>query len=144
MRPHFGLLDMGHLRDPFASLDSSRHLAALMHTPKIPRRDPNLFYYKPERPNEPGSTISLECEQWRHGMEPEGFDALVVIDDAAEKVAGSIVFEIHAENLLDAVEMTIPVSIMVEHNATLEHAQKLVTARPIQSLLAKTRPGKGS
>jgi hypothetical protein len=35
------------------------------------RRDPNGFFYKPDRAKAPAAAFSLECEQWRHGIEPD-------------------------------------------------------------------------
>ena len=39
-----------------------------------PMRDPNAFYYKPERHSTPQSSFSLCCDQWRHSSGFEAFE----------------------------------------------------------------------
>ena len=53
-------------------------------------RDPNAFYYKPDRPSSPQSVFSLGCDQWRHDDGEEPFDGTIhvpVDQDSAEGCA---------------------------------------------------------
>jgi len=63
------------------------------------RRDPNAFYYKPDRSMEPSEAFSLECEQWRHGLDAEWFGGELCFDRNAEEIHGALECRIHAENL---------------------------------------------
>ena len=69
----------GGWRDPFAeframvsgkvmpTFESSKWLLSpLSHA----TRDPNTFYFDPERPEKPQSAFRLTCDQWRHAAEP--------------------------------------------------------------------------
>ena len=44
------------------------------------RRDPNRFYHKPELPESPVGSFSLECQQWRHSTDDEYFDVELWFD----------------------------------------------------------------
>ena len=92
--------------------DMARVVSALQHAsnpldlgvaslvePLTLRRDPNEFYYKPDRSQTPSQSISLECEQWRHGMAAEVFEGELWVEPGTEEVRGALEFEIHAENL---------------------------------------------
>jgi hypothetical protein len=91
-------------------------------------RDPNAFYYKPERPSLPASEFSLECAQWRHGLDAETFAGDVYFPDDTDTVAGVIECRIHAENLSETVTVQVPVRLRIEREATLDVAEKLVDA----------------
>ena len=89
---------------------------AIQHSPyqQIPllepanrRRDPNAFYYKPNRFMEPSEAFSLECEQWRHGLNAEFFEGELCFERDAEEIRGALECRIHAENL------TIPVKKLI-------------------------------
>lgn len=80
----------------------------IRHTPFQPiplletanrRHDPNAFYYKPNRFMEPSEAFSLECEQWRHGLNAEPFEGELCFDRNAEEIRGALECRIHAENL---------------------------------------------
>ncbi len=90
------------------------------------RRDPNAFYYKPNRPTMPGPSISLECEQWRHGTGDEHFSGQLFFDSEKQKVSGALVCEVHAENLSSPVSMTVPVEISIKRLKAADQAQLLV------------------
>ena len=42
-------------------------------------RDPDAFYYKSGRSTTPVESFSLECEQWRHGIDEEYFDGQIFL-----------------------------------------------------------------
>ena len=90
------------------------------------RRDPNAFYYKPNRSTTPGQSFSLECEQWRHGIEEEHFSGQLCFALDREKVTGVLSCEVHAENLSSPVRATTPVEISIKRLSTADRAQLLV------------------
>ena len=97
--------------------------------PSIPsnnRRDPNAFFYKPNRITTPAQSFSLECEQWRHGTEEEHFGGQLHFDLDKEKVSGALACEVHAENLSSPVKWTVPVEITIKRLNTAEQARLLV------------------
>ena len=98
------------------------------------RRDPNAFYYKPNRPTAPTKLLSLECEQWRHGTGAIYFDGEIVVGTEAGEVRGAIECRVHAENLSTPVRKLVPVRLSVIKANTVERAQCLV-----QNLLGKER-----
>lgn len=98
------------------------------------RRDPNSFYYKPDRPKMPQSSFSLECEQWRHGADPEAFSGEIYFPPDEAAVAGALECEIHAENLSEIAKLCVPVRIIVNAVSVLVRAEMLVQA------LIKTSP----
>ena len=101
-----------------------------LHFPRIPdlnpRRDPNAFYWKPDRPIDPQSSFSLECEQWRHGPEEEVFPGEVYFADDEGEVSGVLECRIQAENLSYIAQVRIPVRIQVERVDVSEMAETLV------------------
>lgn len=90
------------------------------------QRDPNAFYYKEDRPRLPVQSFSLECEQWRHGLDQESFLGEIFLSDGATEVRGALECTIHAENFSSLIRKTIPVRISVTTASTHERAQDLV------------------
>ena len=93
----------------------------------IPQRDPNAFYWKPERPIRSQRSISLECAQWRHGTDEECFEAEVYFDTNAKEVSGVLECRIQAENLSDPMVKRIPVRILVRQIGIFEMAECMVS-----------------
>ena len=93
------------------------------------RRDPNGFFYKPDRPSEPGESFALECEQWRHGMGPEPFVGEIFFGTEQEEVRGLLRCEVHAENLTVPVSKQFPVRIAIRMATSTERARELVRKR---------------
>lgn len=98
------------------------------------RRDPNAFYYKPDRSETPEESFSLECEQWRHGAGEECFSGQLFFDRNKEEVSGAISCEIHAENLSTPEIRTFPVKISIKKLNSGDRARLL-----IQSLLNRAK-----
>ena len=84
---------------PFDSGVFRSGIGGLISHHDLPPRDPNGFYFKPERPREPVSTIALECQQWRHEAEREFFAVEVYVDSDSSAIEGRLECRIHAENL---------------------------------------------
>ena len=53
------------------------------------RRDPNAFFYKPNRPTTPGDSITLECDQWRHSTGAQHFSGLISVAPTIERASRS-------------------------------------------------------
>jgi hypothetical protein len=95
-------------------------------TPHDRRRDPNGFFYKPDRPSEPGESFAVECEQWRHGMGPESFVGEILFDTDQNDIRGALRCEVHAGNLSSPVKAQFPVRITVRKVGSYERAQDLL------------------
>jgi hypothetical protein len=106
------------------ALPISESLLRGIHTPTSP--DPNEFYYKPDRPSLPGRAFSLECAQWRHGVEPESFVGQIYFEDGAEQVSGALECRIHAENLSEMATKRIPVRLQITRVKVLAIAENLI------------------
>ena len=94
--------------------------------PVLTPRDPNAFYFKPERSTTPVASFSLECTQWRHDEVEEPFDGQFLFLPEISKVKGAIRIKIQAKNLSKPVEKTIPVTISTKHIDCQETARELV------------------
>jgi hypothetical protein len=90
------------------------------------RRDPDKFYYKASRPIMPVHSFELECEQWRHGADPEEFWGEIHRLGDGKKSSGVLEFQIHAENLSESACLRVPVRIWHAQRGIYERAQKLV------------------
>ena len=94
--------------------------------PNEQRRDPNGFFYKPDRPSEPGESFAVECEQWRHSMGPEPFMGEIFFGTEQEEVRGLLRCEVHAENLSVPVSEQFPVRISMRRATSEERARELM------------------
>ena len=90
------------------------------------RRDPNGFFYKPDRPAEPGESFALECEQWRHSTGQEHFLGEIFFDTELDEIRGALWCAVHAENLSSPVRIQSPVRIAVRKVLSYDRAQDLV------------------
>ena len=93
---------------------------------RIPSRDPDTFYYKPERPRTPVESFRLECEQWRHGIAEKCFKFETFAASDQDEIQGAIECEIHAENLSSPAKKIVPVRITVKRESTKDYASNLV------------------
>lgn len=109
-----------------ASLTDISSLTDQLYMPLPPSRDPNGFYYKPTRIQEPADTFSLECEQWRHGTGSKPFVGDIFVREGVTKVSGALECELHAENLSQPSLKRIPVRINVEYPSSREAVEELI------------------
>ena len=94
---------------------------------ELPRpRDPNKFYYKPDRPSMPLGSFSLECVNWRHGNEEEDFIVEIHVEPDQHEVKGALLCRIQAGNLSKSVCKTIPVQVTFSRISAFESAQNMV------------------
>ncbi len=89
-------------------------------------RDPNEFYHKPERPEEPVGEFSLACRQWRHGVEPVDFVGQVFFAGDAETISGALECRIHAANASEVQVKLVPIEIRATHVKAAMAAKELV------------------
>jgi hypothetical protein len=89
-------------------------------------RDPNGFFYKPRRPTMPTKTVTLECTQWRHAVEPEEFYAEIVVPPDLKDFSGAVTTRVHAENLSSIAKKTIGVQIRRSTASCLSMAKELI------------------
>ena len=89
-------------------------------------RDPNAFYYKPNRSTTPEQSFSLECERWLHCTEEEYFSGQLFFDVDKEKVSGVLACEVHAENLSSPMVKTVRVEISIKRLNTANRARLLL------------------
>ena len=105
-----------------------RSLMPSLHNIRPLHRDPNAFFYKPERPMIPQPAFSLECEQWRHGDEEQDFAGEIHFARDEASITGALECEIHAENLSEIAVLRVPVRITVTSISVLARAEMLVQA----------------
>ena len=89
-------------------------------------RDPDAFYYKPDRPNHPVTSFKLECEQWRHATDEEVFDGEIHMDGEGPEIKAALELQIHAENLSTPVKNLTPVRIRVRRVSTMDRGLEQV------------------
>ena len=90
------------------------------------RRDPNRFYYKPERPESSVGSFNLECQQWRHGTDDEYFDTELWFSSADQTVAGIVECVIHAGNLSAPIKKVVRINVKTTRGDTREYAAALI------------------
>jgi hypothetical protein len=74
----------------------------------------------------PGAEFTLECEQWRHGVEPERFEDEIHFDARQGGICWRLECRIHAENLSDPAMMIVPVRINVPRVRSYDMAKNRV------------------
>ena len=109
-----------------ASLLDIPSLTSPLFGPPPTTRDPNNFYYKPTRIEEPADSFSLECEQWRHGTGSESFIGDIFVREDVTKASGALECEIHAENLFRPAMKKVPVRINVEYPSSREAVEEII------------------
>ena len=92
--------------------------------------DPNRFYYKPTFPMQPESSISLSCNQWRHGQGPERFAVQICVDPNDKEVNGLLECVVQAENLSNHLTKRVPIQLTVHRIDTVGYARQLILGRP--------------
>lgn len=89
-------------------------------------RDPNGFFYKPDRPTLPTEKVTLECAQWRHSVGPKEFYVEFVIPRDLGELKGAVTARVHAENLSSIADRTIGVRIRRSTASCLSTAKELI------------------
>ena len=115
----------GGLLNPFPRM-IDLHTLPMPTAGAPPRRDPNGFFYKPDRPTKPEESFAVECEQWRHQTGEEDFVGELFFDEKTEEIRGALKCEVHAENLSTPTEETFPVTITIKTADTKAQAQEIV------------------
>ena len=113
-------------RGPLHSLQSTIRAQYPISSPSITPPDPNTVYFRHERPYLPDKIITLECQQWRHGIGSVIFQGDLHFDLALESVRGLLICEVHAENLSSHVREQFPVRITTRKSASTDPARDLV------------------
>ena len=91
-------------------------------------RDPNAFYYKPDRPAYPQVSFALECAQWRHDNDAEPFIGEIHVPTERDAAEGLLVCRIQAANLSKSESCNIPVRIAITRVSAFESARGMVEA----------------
>ena len=90
------------------------------------RHDPNAFYYKPACTTKPSKSLSLECEQWRHGDNTEFFVVEICLHRDSQGLTGALECLIQAENLSSPIKKTIEVRGSIRHESARKHADNML------------------
>ncbi|MBH5372252.1 hypothetical protein [Bradyrhizobium glycinis] len=98
-----------------------------LHNFRDRKRDPNKFFWKPRPDNGiPVPQFVYECEQWRHGGDPESFWGYIWFSPDQDTVSGAIECEIQAENLTSPAKLLVPVRLTVARKSVLSTAEEKV------------------
>ncbi|WP_417782560.1 PIN domain-containing protein [Terasakiella pusilla] len=90
------------------------------------RRDPNGFYYKPERLCYPSNTFQLECDQWRHSSDVEWFEIELHVDGNVELLQGSLECKLEASNLLEPIIHRLPINCDIVTTPPIRTARDMI------------------
>lgn len=74
-------------------------------------RDRNAFYYKKGKGEGFTTVISFECEEFRHKLDPETFEFIVLIPPDVGLISGGVSCIITAKNLPSPVKQFYPVTV---------------------------------
>ena len=113
-------------RDPLHRLRFTIRALYPISSPSTTSPDPNTVYFQHERPDLPEKSITLECQQWRHGTGPVMFQGDLHFDLSSESARGLLICEVHAENLSSHVRKQFPVQITTHKSDSTEPARDLV------------------
>ena len=91
-------------------------------------RDPNGFYYKPDRPTFQTDTVILECPQWRHSTGPEPFHVEIVFPSDSNEIDGATDVRVHAENLTTITSRCIPIQATRNEKSVFELAGQWIAS----------------
>ena len=89
-------------------------------------RDPEGFFYKPNRPIGPSKQFSLECKLWRHGLGDENFDGEIVLDSTSRSASGILECIVHAENLPTQAKKAVKVKVVAKSVGVMNAARDLI------------------
>lgn len=116
---------MGMAQVSPSQLNRGIDLASLYRGPD--RRDPNGVYWKPSRPQHPGPYVELECEQWRHMVEPEPFNLCIRARSQAGTWTSQLVTKVHAANLTNTAQVHYVLRIKVTETSAMQAAEEFVS-----------------
>lgn len=91
-------------------------------------RDPNAFYFKPDRPQTPQDTFCLECDQWRHEDGAMYFSGEIHLPADLDTIEGALICRIQAGNLSKAESKLIRVRITAGPVSTFDRASVAMEA----------------
>lgn len=83
------------------------------------QREDEIWYYEPERPNEPTESYELVCRRFRHGDGPDPFDLLIFPGSEEPIIKGALEVEVSASNIAHAVVETFPVELRTTFASSL-------------------------
>ena len=110
-----------------ANHDSLAERIGELFQPSAPKsQHPNHFYYEHSTLDEPASSFSLACAQWRHRDGWEPFEGELYFRGEFKDTNGALVLRVHAENLPVPIETVVPVRIKVRPRSAFEAARELV------------------
>ncbi|WP_081648770.1 PIN domain-containing protein [Ponticaulis koreensis] len=96
----------------------------LAHQPS--KREPNSFYYTPDRPYSAQERFSLECEQWRHAYGEEKMLIEIHAVETEAAIQGKLDCIVQAANLSDMARFSIPVRISLTSGDTIAEAKNAI------------------
>lgn len=114
---HFGSIGNLHSNSPF-----NTNLLSLRER----KRDANALYWKPSRPITSGTVFELECDQWRHSVEPFTVEGDIAFSNDIPKIEGIIECQIHAGNMSDVAIKHLIVKISIKPVSVFNEAERLV------------------
>ncbi len=102
--------------------------------PMIPERiDRHGFYWRPRKPHSASRVWELECEEFRHQMNPEIFHAQIHVPPFSDRLNGVVQCRVTARNLRKPACYNLPVSVIHQRGSTLGQALLLLKERQSRS-----------
>lgn len=91
------------------------------------QRDRNAFYWKNGKPGAPTKSWVFECEEFRHKVESESFDVIIIVPLVENKIEkGAVECSITAKNLPKPIKFHIHVGVTYFEGNTMDEAKKYV------------------
>lgn len=125
--------------EPFGTMHRDSRFDIPDLVPRMPPpQDPDRFYWKGGRPVTPCTTVELTCTNWRHSVGPQTFEFQVHRASVGD-TSGAIRFEIHADNLSDPVQKTVPVTVKLKPQPTIDRARDFIDPMRLLGIKVKTK-----
>lgn len=94
--------------------------------PIYEKHDRYAFYWKNGRPSGYRESLTLECDEFRHQVEPETFDFLIYVPPSVQIKKGALTCRVTAKNLPTPFEYILPIAITYDQGAIIKQAEYLL------------------
>ncbi len=128
LRQHSSIADLISGSSSLSPMHESFHT---IHPINLPKHDPEKFYFDSWPSSVPVDAGALTCDLWRHRSSTEHFEIEVEFGKDAP-MSGSIVCEVHSENLTQPAQKRLRVELVIENASVYDTARGMIELISVQ------------